>query len=90
MPAWRVAMEDALMAGSAEKVIGVVLALLLLGILTAKVSSRLSHSPEVRSTQQAQLVHTHQPRLAHNFGKLPLSFEVNRGQTDSQVKFLSR
>jgi hypothetical protein len=25
-----------------------------------------------------------------NYGKLPLSFEVNQGQTDSQVKFLSR
>jgi hypothetical protein len=31
-----------------------------------------------------------QPRLADAYGKLPLSFEINRGQTDSQVKFLSR
>jgi hypothetical protein len=30
------------------------------------------------------------PRLAEAYGKLPLSFEINRGQTDSQVKFLSR
>ena len=30
-----------------------------------------------------------QPRLA-TLGKLPLSFEINRGQTDPQVKFLSR
>ena len=78
------------MAGSAEKVLGIVLGLLLLGIPTVKVSSRLGDSPDMRSTQQDQLVHTHQPRLAHNFGKLPLSFEINRGQTDSQVKFLSR
>ena len=78
------------MKGSAEKVLGLLLALLLLGILTARVSSRLSDSPDLRSTQQGQLVHIHQPRLAHNFGKFPLSFEVNRGQTDSQVKFLSR
>src|SRR5215472_15650440 len=29
-------------------------------------------------------------RLFENYGKLPLSFELNRGQTDPQVKFLSR
>jgi hypothetical protein len=29
-------------------------------------------------------------RLAKTYGKLPLSFEVNRGQTDRRVKFLSR
>ena len=28
--------------------------------------------------------------LAENFGKLPLSFEANQGQTDGRVKFLSR
>ncbi len=27
---------------------------------------------------------------AENYGKLPLGFEANRGQTDSLVKFLSR
>src|SRR5262249_41673471 len=31
-----------------------------------------------------------QPRLVETYGKLPLSFEINLGQTDSQVKFLSR
>jgi hypothetical protein len=29
-------------------------------------------------------------RMAESYGKLPLSFEVNKGQTDRQVKFLSR
>ena len=29
-------------------------------------------------------------RIAENFGRLPLSFEVNKGQTDQSVKFLSR
>src|SRR2546429_583971 len=29
-------------------------------------------------------------RVSENYGKLPLSFEVNQGQTDGQVKFLSR
>jgi archaellum component FlaF (FlaF/FlaG flagellin family) len=29
-------------------------------------------------------------RTANNYGKLPLTFEANHGQTDPQVKFLSR
>jgi hypothetical protein len=28
--------------------------------------------------------------MSSNYGKLPLSFEINRGQTDSQVRFLAR
>ena len=31
-----------------------------------------------------------QARLVQSYGKLPLSFEINQGQTDSTVKFLSR
>ena len=31
-----------------------------------------------------------QARLVQNYGRLPLSFEVNQGQSDPQVKFLSR
>jgi Beta-propeller repeat/Protein of unknown function (DUF1573)/Abnormal spindle-like microcephaly-assoc'd, ASPM-SPD-2-Hydin len=30
------------------------------------------------------------PQVLNNYGKLPLSFETNRGQTDGQVKFISR
>lgn len=30
------------------------------------------------------------PRAVENYGKLPLSFEVNQGQSDAQVKFLAR
>jgi hypothetical protein len=30
------------------------------------------------------------PRLAEGYGRLPLSFEENEGQTDSRVQFLSR
>ena len=38
-----------------------------------------TEAPEVRK-----------PQVLTNYGKLPLSFEVNRGQTDQAVKFLSR
>src|SRR5436309_15894152 len=30
------------------------------------------------------------PRAVQNYGKLPLCFEANRGQTDAQVRFLAR
>ena len=36
------------------------------------------------------IVPAEQTRIAANFGNLPLSFEPNQGQTDAQVKFLSR
>ena len=36
-----------------------------------------------------QAVSGAQPRMVESYGKLPLSFEINKGQTDSQVKFLS-
>src|SRR5208282_4176590 len=39
-------------------------------------------APAARSGQQ---IH-----LAENYGKLPLSFEANQGQSDRSVKFLSR
>src|SRR5215467_10754805 len=31
-----------------------------------------------------------QPKILEGYGKLPLIFEANKGQTDSRVKFLSR
>jgi hypothetical protein len=31
-----------------------------------------------------------EPSAQHQYGRLPLSFEANDGQTDPQVKFLSR
>jgi Bacterial Ig-like domain (group 3)/Beta-propeller repeat len=49
---------------------------------TAK-SSPADHKPGDASKPTA-------PALAESYGKLPLSFEANRGQSDPQVKFLSR
>src|SRR5689334_16821554 len=44
----------------------------------------LGDSAASRTPQAAQ------PRLVEAYGKLPLSFEINKGQTGSQVKFLAR
>src|SRR5436853_2467923 len=51
----------------------------------APVTSEAPIIPPLTATEQ----HT---RLSANeaYGKLPLSFEVNEGQTDGRVKFLSR
>ncbi|HUZ47705.1 MAG TPA: SBBP repeat-containing protein [Terriglobia bacterium] len=38
----------------------------------------------------AQLPQAAKARLVSSYGKLPLSFELNQGQTSEQVKFLSR
>jgi hypothetical protein len=65
-------------------------------------ASRAGLSPDVSTTALAARVTAQAPRhgiaappatperRAESYGKLPLSFEVNQGQTDRQVKFLSR
>jgi hypothetical protein len=40
--------------------------------------------------QSARATKPANPRMVESYGKLPLSFEANKGQTDSQVKFISR
>ena len=50
--------------------------------MTAQACARL---PAARPADAAG-----QPRLSVSYGKLPLSFEVNRGQSDERVKFLAR
>ena len=42
---------------------------------------------DVSSSRAAQ---SNEPRIVAAYGRLPLSFELNQGQTDSRVKFLSR
>jgi hypothetical protein len=43
----------------------------------------------VASAQEASPGVSTKARIAERFGKLPLSFELNKGQSDQQVKFLS-
>jgi len=54
-------------------------ALLSAALLFSASPARTSSVPEVAGA-----------RLRENYGKLPLSFEENRGQTDARVKFLSQ
>jgi hypothetical protein len=53
------------------------------GIVCAHaISAPVSNAPEADSGRSGS-------RLAANFGKIPLSFEANQGQTDPRVQFLS-
>jgi hypothetical protein len=55
--------------------------------LVPKSISSAHFSNNVRSAAAPEAAKS---RLVESYGKLPLSFELNRGQTEPQVKFLSR
>jgi hypothetical protein len=62
--------------------------LALVGILTAPEIAPLgSTQPADANSLQSQ---AHRARLQAAYGQFPLSFTANQGQTDAQVKFLSR
>jgi len=46
--------------------------------------------PPHTQLSRAQRAPASQAKLVESYGKLPLAFEANQGQTDSAVKFLSR
>jgi hypothetical protein len=54
----------------------------------SRAGRRTSSSAE--STQLAKSDAAMQAQLSEAYGKLPLMFEANTGQTDSEVKFISR
>src|SRR5271165_6082190 len=51
------------------------------------VNQAASAAPSIRASQAEPEA---QARILESYGKLPLSFEANQGQTDARVKFLSR
>jgi len=57
----------------------------LLGFAALVVSANSDFSASDPTTRPPNVA-----RVSENYGKLPLAFEANRGQTDRQVKFLSR
>src|ERR1700752_197292 len=60
----------------------ILLALMVLGLRPQPVAEARNGSGNIPEASKQHLVET--------YGKLPLSFEANLGQTSSQVKFLSR
>src|SRR5438876_470157 len=72
-----------LLAHLTKAIVSIVIVSGALVVLSASVvSAEVRKIPESPSTAKA--------RLQEAYGKLPLSFEANRGQTDPQVRFLSR
>jgi beta-propeller repeat-containing protein len=65
--------------------LGLTMSLALAALIISPV--RLLGDPAIGGTFATQ---ARQQRLLEPYGKLPLSFEVNQGQTNKQVKFLSR
>src|SRR2546422_1171210 len=59
-----------------------------LAVLASSPSTRTIAGPKL--TKPASSAEPTQARLAESCGKLPLSFEANKGQTDPRVNFLSR
>src|SRR5579864_5455519 len=61
-------------------------------VILAAVSLTLSLNAKQRSPGAATQANAEPQRTAvlQNYGKLPMSFEVNEGQTDSKVRFLTR
>ncbi len=67
------------------------LGLLVSGVLSPRDDSNKSISMSATPfTAPAKADQEKESQLIEHFGKLPLSFEANQGQTDGQVKFLSR
>jgi hypothetical protein len=67
-------------------------------ILSLAAGALVASNPSTRTVARAAAnlakpAHAHstdEQHLVESYGKLPLSFEANRGQTDPRVKFLSR
>ena len=60
--------------------------LLAIALVEADSSPLLTDKPDSRP----RLRSANKPQIAEAYGKLPLSFEANQGQTDSRVDFLAR
>src|SRR5579863_1202200 len=58
-------------------------------LLPARVTAQSSTATESKGGGSKSAA-VYKSLIAENYGRLPLSFEANAGQTDSRVKFLSR
>src|SRR5437667_4603656 len=60
------------------------------GITAVKSDATAAQSKVTNRSHLTALARASQRQLLKSYGKLPLSFEANQGQTDSQVQFLAR
>ena len=79
----------------AKAFILILLGLVLAAAILVQTRTPVTNHEALMSQQEARPVlaavpEATTPRFEEAYGKLPLSFEANRGQTNAQVKFLSR
>jgi hypothetical protein len=60
------------------------------GITAVKSDATAAQSKVTNRSHLTALPRVSQMQLLETYGKLPLSFEANQGQTDSQVQFIAR
>src|ERR1019366_5482837 len=75
---------------SATVFAAIILIVALLSALAWKVERVFNPSLSVLAAAHAAAPVATSARLAADYGKLPISFEVNQGQTDKSVQFLAR
>ncbi len=68
----------------------IVLVLVCVVWLTLALQRQEKASAKITRATRTETGRASQPLTSDAYGKLPLSFELNQGQTDKQVKFLSR
>src|SRR5437660_11479136 len=79
------------MKGSARRgIVVVVFTLVSLAAFAPKPSRRSIAEATPNSIEPAKAGRSGQAPMVESYGKVPLSFEANQGQTDPRVKFLSR
>ncbi len=66
------------------------LSLLLVAVVPLAAHSRANRRLPGSPTEMSQVPARVQTRVLDTYGRLPLAFEANQGQTDPQVKFVSR
>src|SRR5881628_2256148 len=60
------------------------------GMILLLALAQASCAPAPAPRTSTEIPQATKPQVLAAYGKLPLSFEANQGQTDPQVKFLSR
>ncbi len=86
-------MHRQLSSGAIFHTLGGILLVLFAGIALVTLHGLYRTRPSQNATATQKPVATDQEetaRLTEAYGKLPLSFEANQGQTDERVKFISR
>src|SRR5690242_1112094 len=74
----------------AVRLLGLMVLMSLQALLSNSNISHREHKEKLSQSSLAKPDTSTRAQIVESYGRLPLSFEANEGQIDSQVKFLSR